>query len=89
MSEGKLVAYIDREVLGINHMYKRPAWRRSEVCCYFLPDIISYDKKHLLYGYRKFETLISFKCCRLAPRIPHMKVLLKKVFMHGAMLILS
>ncbi|XP_028770825.1 heparan-alpha-glucosaminide N-acetyltransferase [Neltuma alba] len=26
------VGYIDREVLGINHMYKRPAWRRSEAC---------------------------------------------------------
>ncbi|KAI4301759.1 hypothetical protein L6164_035006 [Bauhinia variegata] len=26
------VGYIDREVLGINHMYKSPAWRRSEAC---------------------------------------------------------
>ncbi|XP_054802864.1 uncharacterized protein LOC129306343 isoform X2 [Prosopis cineraria] len=26
------VGYIDRKVLGINHMYKRPAWRRSEAC---------------------------------------------------------
>ncbi|RDY05132.1 Heparan-alpha-glucosaminide N-acetyltransferase, partial [Mucuna pruriens] len=26
------VGYIDREVLGINHMYKHPAWRRSEAC---------------------------------------------------------
>lgn len=26
------VGYIDREVLGINHMYQQPAWRRSEVC---------------------------------------------------------
>ncbi|XP_019440579.1 PREDICTED: heparan-alpha-glucosaminide N-acetyltransferase-like [Lupinus angustifolius] len=26
------VGYIDREVLGINHMYKRPAWRRTEAC---------------------------------------------------------
>ncbi|KOM52833.1 hypothetical protein LR48_Vigan09g149200 [Vigna angularis] len=27
-----VVGYIDREVLGINHMYKHPAWRRSEAC---------------------------------------------------------
>ncbi|XVF31383.1 hypothetical protein REPUB_Repub16aG0141400 [Reevesia pubescens] len=26
------VGYIDREVLGINHMYQRPAWRRSKAC---------------------------------------------------------
>ncbi|XP_022719435.1 heparan-alpha-glucosaminide N-acetyltransferase isoform X2 [Durio zibethinus] len=26
------VGYIDREVLGINHMYRRPAWRRSKAC---------------------------------------------------------
>ncbi|WVY94385.1 hypothetical protein V8G54_033473 [Vigna mungo] len=32
-----VVGYIDREVLGINHMYKRPAWRRSELnICYSL-----------------------------------------------------
>lgn len=26
------VGYIDRLVLGINHMYQHPAWRRSKVC---------------------------------------------------------
>ncbi|KAL5701263.1 heparan-alpha-glucosaminide N-acetyltransferase [Ranunculus cassubicifolius] len=26
------VGYIDREVLGINHMYQRPAWKRSKAC---------------------------------------------------------
>uniref|UniRef100_A0A2P2MJI3 Heparan-alpha-glucosaminide N-acetyltransferase n=1 Tax=Rhizophora mucronata TaxID=61149 RepID=A0A2P2MJI3_RHIMU len=26
------VGYIDREVLGINHMYHHPAWRRSKAC---------------------------------------------------------
>ncbi|XP_016651648.1 PREDICTED: heparan-alpha-glucosaminide N-acetyltransferase isoform X3 [Prunus mume] len=26
------VGYIDREVLGINHMYPRPAWKRSKAC---------------------------------------------------------
>ncbi|XP_077218179.1 heparan-alpha-glucosaminide N-acetyltransferase-like protein (DUF1624) isoform X2 [Tasmannia lanceolata] len=37
-SRGKLnppcnaVGYIDREVLGINHMYQRPAWRRYKAC---------------------------------------------------------
>ncbi|XP_057962815.1 uncharacterized protein LOC131154213 isoform X2 [Malania oleifera] len=26
------VGYIDREVLGINHIYQHPAWKRSKVC---------------------------------------------------------
>ncbi|KAA8536833.1 hypothetical protein F0562_029311 [Nyssa sinensis] len=26
------VGYIDREVLGINHMYQHPAWKRSKAC---------------------------------------------------------
>ncbi|KAK9136892.1 hypothetical protein Sjap_007486 [Stephania japonica] len=26
------VGYVDREVLGINHMYIHPAWRRSKAC---------------------------------------------------------
>ncbi|KAL7259554.1 hypothetical protein ACSBR1_005444 [Camellia fascicularis] len=26
------VGYIDREVLGINHMYEHPAWKRSKAC---------------------------------------------------------
>lgn len=26
------VGFIDREILGINHMYQHPAWKRSEVC---------------------------------------------------------
>ncbi|XP_026434821.1 heparan-alpha-glucosaminide N-acetyltransferase-like [Papaver somniferum] len=26
------VGYVDREVLGINHIYQRPAWKRSKAC---------------------------------------------------------
>ncbi|XP_010455089.1 PREDICTED: heparan-alpha-glucosaminide N-acetyltransferase isoform X1 [Camelina sativa] len=26
------VGYVDRQVLGINHMYQRPAWKRSKAC---------------------------------------------------------
>ncbi|XP_039129748.1 heparan-alpha-glucosaminide N-acetyltransferase [Dioscorea cayenensis subsp. rotundata] len=26
------VGYVDRQVLGINHMYQHPAWRRSKAC---------------------------------------------------------
>ena len=26
------VGYVDRKVLGINHMYQHPAWKRSKVC---------------------------------------------------------
>lgn len=28
------VGYIDRQVLGINHMYQHPAWKRSKVLFY-------------------------------------------------------
>ncbi|XP_020595611.1 heparan-alpha-glucosaminide N-acetyltransferase [Phalaenopsis equestris] len=31
------VGYIDRQVLGINHMYQRPAWKRSKACTYDSP----------------------------------------------------
>ncbi|KAL3349657.1 hypothetical protein AABB24_022656 [Solanum stoloniferum] len=26
------VGYIDRQILGINHMYPRPTWKRSKAC---------------------------------------------------------
>ncbi|KAJ6794396.1 heparan-alpha-glucosaminide N-acetyltransferase [Iris pallida] len=29
--------YVDRQVLGINHMYQRPAWKRSKACTYSSP----------------------------------------------------
>ncbi|KAK8946759.1 hypothetical protein KSP39_PZI006376 [Platanthera zijinensis] len=31
------VGYIDRQVLGINHLYQHPAWKRSKVCTYASP----------------------------------------------------
>ncbi|KAL8545557.1 hypothetical protein ACS0TY_005631 [Phlomoides rotata] len=31
------VGYIDRKVLGINHMYPRPAWKRSKACTQYSP----------------------------------------------------
>ncbi|XP_024166654.1 uncharacterized protein LOC112173280 [Rosa chinensis] len=27
-----VVGYIDRQVLGINHVYQHPAWKRSKAC---------------------------------------------------------
>lgn len=30
------VGYVDRQVLGINHMYPHPAWKRSKVIQSFL-----------------------------------------------------
>ncbi|KAK1572043.1 hypothetical protein Q3G72_026721 [Acer saccharum] len=35
------VGYKDREVLGINHMYYHPAWRRSKVCSSLVIFLIS------------------------------------------------
>lgn len=31
------VGYVDRQVLGINHMYHKPAWRRSKACTSLSP----------------------------------------------------
>ncbi|KAG0476877.1 hypothetical protein HPP92_013718 [Vanilla planifolia] len=31
------VGYVDRQVLGINHMYQHPAWKRSKACTYDSP----------------------------------------------------
>ncbi|CAL9171622.1 unnamed protein product [Musa hybrid cultivar] len=31
------VGYVDQQVLGINHMYRRPAWKRSKACTYGSP----------------------------------------------------
>ncbi|XP_020696240.1 heparan-alpha-glucosaminide N-acetyltransferase [Dendrobium catenatum] len=31
------VGYIDRQVLGINHVYQHPAWKRSKACTYDSP----------------------------------------------------
>ncbi|WOK96114.1 heparan-alpha-glucosaminide N-acetyltransferase [Canna indica] len=31
------VGYVDRQVLGINHMYHRPAWKRSKACTFDSP----------------------------------------------------
>ncbi|CDP17187.1 unnamed protein product [Coffea canephora] len=31
------VGYVDRKVLGINHMYQHPAWKRSKACTYSSP----------------------------------------------------
>jgi hypothetical protein len=36
------VGHIDRVVLGIEHMYQRPAWKRSKVCSLFLFYSLSY-----------------------------------------------
>ncbi|XP_010546726.1 PREDICTED: heparan-alpha-glucosaminide N-acetyltransferase isoform X2 [Tarenaya hassleriana] len=31
------VGYIDRQLLGLNHMYQHPAWKRSKACTYDSP----------------------------------------------------
>lgn len=30
------VGYVDREVMGISHMYQKPAWKRSKVKSFFV-----------------------------------------------------
>ncbi|XP_073144351.1 uncharacterized protein [Henckelia pumila] len=31
------VGYVDRKLLGLNHMYQHPAWKRSKACTVFSP----------------------------------------------------
>ncbi|XP_027351971.1 heparan-alpha-glucosaminide N-acetyltransferase isoform X5 [Abrus precatorius] len=49
------VGYIDRGVLGINHMYKRPAWRRSEACTEKSPYEGPFKKNAPSWCYAPFE----------------------------------
>ncbi|KAK7284381.1 hypothetical protein RJT34_19126 [Clitoria ternatea] len=49
------VGYIDREVLGINHMYKGPAWRRSEACTDKSPYEGPFKKNAPSWCYAPFE----------------------------------
>lgn len=48
------VGYVDRQVLGINHLYQKPAWKRSKQCTLAL--IVPHMKAHygrmLLHGAR-------------------------------------
>ncbi|WJX80086.1 heparan-alpha-glucosaminide N-acetyltransferase [Trifolium repens] len=49
------VGYIDREVLGINHVYKKPAWRRSEACSVKPPYEGPFKKTAPAWCYAPFE----------------------------------
>ncbi|KAJ1380890.1 putative heparan-alpha-glucosaminide N-acetyltransferase [Sesbania bispinosa] len=49
------VGYIDRQVLGINHMYNRPAWRRSEACTDKAPYEGPFKKSAPSWCYGPFE----------------------------------
>ncbi|KAI9099125.1 hypothetical protein K1719_024892 [Acacia pycnantha] len=49
------VGYIDREVLGINHVYKRPAWRRSEPCNEISPYEGPFKRSAPSWCYASFE----------------------------------
>ncbi|RYR50463.1 hypothetical protein Ahy_A07g037073 [Arachis hypogaea] len=49
------VGYIDREVLGINHMYKHPAWKRSQGCTEKSPFEGPFRKNAPSWCYAPFE----------------------------------
>ncbi|GAU11485.1 hypothetical protein TSUD_344750 [Trifolium subterraneum] len=49
------VGYIDRKVLGINHVYKKPAWRRSEACSVKPPYEAPFKKTAPAWCYAPFE----------------------------------
>ncbi|RZC87935.1 hypothetical protein C5167_004113, partial [Papaver somniferum] len=49
------VGYVDREVLGINHVYQRPAWKRSEACTDRSPYEGSFRKDAPLWCQGPFE----------------------------------
>ncbi|RYR52458.1 hypothetical protein Ahy_A06g027373 isoform C [Arachis hypogaea] len=49
------VGYIDREVLGINHMYKHPAWKRSQACTEKSPFEGPFRKNAPSWCYAPFE----------------------------------
>ncbi|KAJ4956045.1 hypothetical protein NE237_012828 [Protea cynaroides] len=49
------VGYVDREVLGINHMYHHPAWRRSSACTDHSPYEGPFRKDAPSWCYAPFE----------------------------------
>ncbi|XP_062084829.1 uncharacterized protein LOC133790980 isoform X2 [Humulus lupulus] len=49
------VGYIDRKVLGINHMYHHPAWRRSRACTENSPYKGPFRKDAPTWCYAPFE----------------------------------
>ncbi|RVW31610.1 Heparan-alpha-glucosaminide N-acetyltransferase [Vitis vinifera] len=50
-----VVGYIDREILGMNHMYQHPAWRRSKACTEYSPDKGPFRKDAPSWCYAPFE----------------------------------
>jgi len=70
------VGYIDRKILGINHMYQKPAWRRHWVC------VLCQNTLLLL-----FSVFINY-CpgpCRPVLIVPHMRDLLRTMPRHGVL----
>ncbi|ONK62968.1 uncharacterized protein A4U43_C07F10030 [Asparagus officinalis] len=49
------VGYIDRQVLGINHMYQHPAWKRSKACTYDSPHAGPFRKDAPSWCHGPFE----------------------------------
>ncbi|XP_043722490.1 heparan-alpha-glucosaminide N-acetyltransferase-like isoform X1 [Telopea speciosissima] len=49
------IGYVDREVLGINHMYENPEWTRSSVCTENSPYEGSFRKDAPSWCYAPFE----------------------------------
>lgn len=80
------VGYIDRQVLGLNHMYQHPAWKRSKVCsCSLFYTLIQTTSLAVA-----FQLIFSkLKLCRLVLVTPHMRGLSEVVLLHGAMLLLN
>lgn len=89
------VGYIDRQVLGINHMYPRPAWKRSKVIVssqnFISPLLLFFVIFHLHYHWIKFicNTFDGSLFCRLALKILHMRDLLRMMLRHGVGLLLN
>ncbi|KAJ9681883.1 hypothetical protein PVL29_017989 [Vitis rotundifolia] len=50
-----VVGYIDREILGMNHMYQHPAWTRSKACTEYSPDKGPFRKDAPSWCYAPFE----------------------------------
>ncbi|XP_038988692.1 heparan-alpha-glucosaminide N-acetyltransferase isoform X2 [Phoenix dactylifera] len=59
------VGYIDRQVLGINHMYQHPAWKRSKACTNNSPHEGPFRKNAPAWCQAPFdpEGILSFILC--------------------------
>ncbi|KAG5549122.1 hypothetical protein RHGRI_014481 [Rhododendron griersonianum] len=85
------MGYIDREVLGINHMYAHPAWKRSKACTKNSPYEGPFRNDAPSWCLAPFEPegILRFLCIMIISLLSHASRLRHWVVMGLALLVLG